>query len=252
MISEINPNPNVCVIPQNYRKVQGDDLVDMCVITGYPNVSWSVDVYNVWLAQNSQMLDLNLFSQADTLDNSLAGNALSVKQNNVNSALAGAQSASYGNLYGVVGATVSSEFNAESLALDAERLTTQFDNMVAMQIAEKAYHAKLPNDVHFGSNNTTLIGYNLFDKNIFTRYSIKAQFAKQIDDYFSMYGYATNLVKIPNINNRPNWNFIKTIDVNIVGDIPQSDLSYIKAMFNNGFTLWHNPNTFLDYSKNNK
>lgn len=67
-----------------------------------------------------------------------------------------------------------------------------------------------------------------------------------------MFGYQTNEVKLPNLDNRPNWNFIKTIDINLIGDIPQNDLAVIKAMFDNGFTLWHNPNTFLDYSQNNK
>lgn len=96
--------------------------------------------------------------------------------------------------------------------------------MVKLQMAEKEVHQKLPNETTFGSNNTTLIGYNKFDKNIFTRYTIKAQFAKRIDDYFSMFGYETNEVKIPNLNNRPHWNFIKTTDVNIVANIPRRRL----------------------------
>lgn len=102
------------------------------------------------------------------------------------------------------------------------------------------------------SSNATLIGYNLIDKNIFTRYNIKSDFAKRIDKYFDMYGYLTNTVKVPNINNRPNWNYIKTIGANILGNIPQSDLLQIRDLFNNGITLWHNTSTFLDYSQNNR
>lgn len=64
-----------------------------------------------------------------------------------------------------------------------------------------------------------------FDKNIFTSYTIKAQFAKRIDDFFSMFGYLTNELKLPNIDNRPNWNFIKTTDINITGNIPQRRFS---------------------------
>nr|DAM57460.1 MAG TPA: Major tail protein [Caudoviricetes sp.] len=37
-----------------------------------------------------------------------------------------------------------------------------------------------------------------------------------------------------------------------MGDIPQGDLQVIKSIFDNGVTLWHNPQTFLDYSKNNR
>lgn len=81
--------------------------------------------------------------------------------------------------------------------------------------------------------------------------SIKAEFAKIIDDYFSMFGYKTNEVKIPNLTGRQNWNYVKTIDCNILGNFPQEDLQEIKDMFNNGLTIWHNTSTFLDYSQNN-
>lgn len=90
-------------------------------------------------------------------------------------------------------------------------------------------------------------------KNTFTleAMTIKSSFARIIDDYFTMYGYATHRVKIPNLNNRSNWNYVKTIGANITGDIPQKDLQELKDIFNNGVTLWHNPSTFLDYSQNN-
>lgn len=67
-----------------------------------------------------------------------------------------------------------------------------------------------------------------------------------------MYGYLTNERKVPNIDNRPYWNYVKTIGANIEADIPQGDLLAINNMFDNGITLWHNTNYFLDYTKNNK
>lgn len=105
---------------------------------------------------------------------------------------------------------------------------------------------------HFGDNGTTLLGYNLFANSMFTTYAIKPEFAKMIDDYFSMYGYATNRVKVPNLTSRPNWNYIKCVGANILGGIPDEDLLNIRNLFNNGITLWHNPNTFLDYNQPNK
>ena len=47
------------------------------------------------------------------------------------------------------------------------------------------------------------------------------------------------------------WNYVKTIDCNFDGDIPQTDLNIIKEMFNNGVTLWHNPSTIYNYSNSN-
>ena len=80
---------------------------------------------------------------------------------------------------------------------------------------------------------------------------IKEEKARLLDDFFSMYGYKTNRVKLPNLNNRSNWNYVKTINANITGDIPQNDIQKLKEMFNNGITLWHNPLYFLDYSQTN-
>lgn len=97
-------------------------------------------------------------------------------------------------------------------------------------------------DVTYATGNLTFTGYFK---------TIKEEKARILDDFFSMYGYKTNLVKLPNLNNRSNWNYVKTINCNITGDIPQQDIQKIKDMFNNGITLWHNPSTFLDYSQTN-
>lgn len=85
----------------------------------------------------------------------------------------------------------------------------------------------------------------------FRKMSVRAEVAKVIDDYFSQVGYKVNSVKVPNITGRRNWNYVKCIDVNILADIPQADLNEIKGFFNRGITIWHNPNTFLDYTQNN-
>ena len=80
---------------------------------------------------------------------------------------------------------------------------------------------------------------------------VREEMAKVIDNYFSMFGYKVNDVKIPNITGRTNWNYVKTIDCNFEGNIPQADLNIIKTIFNNGISLWHNVNTMYDYSQSN-
>ena len=90
-------------------------------------------------------------------------------------------------------------------------------------------------------------------KSGFTAYklSIRKERAQAIDDYFSMFGYKVNTLKVPALNSRTKWNYIKTIDINITANIPQDDLQKIKEMFNNGITLWHDSSHFLDYSQSN-
>lgn len=85
----------------------------------------------------------------------------------------------------------------------------------------------------------------------FYKMSMRAEVARVVDKYFSAYGYKVSTWKLPNLNGRQNWNYIKLSQANITADIPQEDLSEIKSMFLNGITIWHNPNTFQDYSQNN-
>ena len=99
----------------------------------------------------------------------------------------------------------------------------------------------------------TMGDYNFADRLTFTLHKkvIKEEYAKIIDDYFSKYGYKVNTLKVPNITSRRNWNFIKTIECDFTGDLPQEDLQKIKDIFNRGITFWHNAENFLDYSVNN-
>ena len=98
-------------------------------------------------------------------------------------------------------------------------------------------------DINFAENNDG--GFTLYYM------SVRDEMAQVIDKYFNMFGYKVNDVKIPNITGRQNWNYVKTIDCNFDGDIPQTDLNIIKSMFNNGTTLWHNPSNIYNYSLTN-
>ena len=82
--------------------------------------------------------------------------------------------------------------------------------------------------------------------------SIKQEYDKKIDDFFTYYGYQVNRFGIPLQNSRQYWNYVKTIEANIEGDdVPQIALNEIKNIFNSGVTLWHGGAHIYDYSLNN-
>ena len=82
--------------------------------------------------------------------------------------------------------------------------------------------------------------------------SIKSEYAQIIDNYFQMFGYKVNVVKTPQFTSRTYWNYIKTIDANMDGNIPQEDIQKIRSVFNNGITFWHNNDTNMyNYSLTN-
>lgn len=80
--------------------------------------------------------------------------------------------------------------------------------------------------------------------------SITAEYARIIDDYFDMFGYAVNEVKVPNRTGRPSWNYVKTIDCKCVGSVPFDDMNKIRSIYDNGVTFWHG-DYVGDYTRGN-
>ena len=124
-------------------------------------------------------------------------------------------------------------------------------NGIMNTISEIYKHSLVPLQVEGNLNSgdvTTASGNNRFHC---YKMTIRNQFARIIDSYFDMFGYKVNTVKTPSIHTRSNWNFIKTIDCNLEGNIPQTDLNILKTMFNNGVTFWHDPTKMYDYTQTN-
>ena len=75
--------------------------------------------------------------------------------------------------------------------------------------------------------------------------------AQQIDEFFDLFGYQTNEVKIPNRNVRPHWNYVKTIDCQINASFPYEYELKINSIYNNGIRFWNNPSEVGNYSLDN-
>lgn len=68
---------------------------------------------------------------------------------------------------------------------------------------------------------------------------LRNEFAHIVDDFFSMYGYAIDRVKIPNREGRRNWNYVKMQNSCHRGTVPASDMDKINEIYNSGITFWH-------------
>lgn len=179
----------------------------------YPTLSWSQDAYINWLTQNSVNLGVGVASNLITI---------------------------LGGMLATGGRALAGAGNIVSGSLG-----------IASQIGQIYEHSLTPNSAKGNTNGGDINVSSNSNGFYFYKTSIKKEYAKIIDDFFSMFGYKVNSVKVPNITGRPNWNYVKTIDCNITGNIPQTDILAIKQIFDNGVTFWHNPSTFLDYSQNN-
>ena len=70
--------------------------------------------------------------------------------------------------------------------------------------------------------------------------SIRAEYARIIDNFFSQYGYKVSILKDIELHNRQNWDFVQTIGCNVIGECPANVIETVKKMFDAGVTLWHN------------
>lgn len=180
-----------------------------------PTCSWVTDPYLNWLSQNAVSLATTSAHQIGAI---VGGAALSATG-------AGAAAG-----VGLIASGISGVFST---------------------ISQGVEHFLEPATAHGGQNQGDL---NFATKRAFTPYcmSIKDEYAKIIDDYFNVFGYKVNALKVPEIHSRENWNYVKTINCNFSGDIPGDDLLKIRELFDYGITIWHNPSTFLDYSQRNR
>lgn len=183
----------------------------------FPTLSWSADMFTNWLTQNSVNIALGIGAGAVQI---VGGIATIAATSGAGAAIGGAS---------VVGgvtaiANTLAQVHTQSFTPDSARGNTN------------------------GGDINTADGENTF---YFYKMSIKAEFARIIDEYFNMFGYKCDRVKVPEKNHRENYWYTKTIDANIVGGIPQDDLQTIKDCYNNGITFWKNESYYRNYSVSN-
>lgn len=224
------PSGSVKAVPVDYKGISASENGYDYSIQGakYPMCSWVSDSYTNWLTQNG----INMKAE---MTNDYAGLALGVLAGMVGAVSTG------GTLPAVmmgVGAGAAAGVGGIFKQAREQHLMKRNANLV-------------PDQVKGNLNSADIVWSKWRSRFTFLPMSIKAEYARCIDEYFSQYGYKCNRVKVPNITGRRNWNFVKTVGCYIDGDIPQSDLQEIKSMFDKGVTFWHNASTFGDYSQTN-
>ena len=82
---------------------------------------------------------------------------------------------------------------------------------------------------------------------------IKTEYLKEIDDYFTRFGYKVVRVKTPNITGRSAFNYIEIASGErfAYGEVPTEALNEINAAAQAGVTIWHNHVNIGNYEISN-
>lgn len=162
--------------------------------------------------------------------NSIENQQNSIMWNGVMGAVGGAVSgvASGGAIGGAIGATTGIVSGVGNTVLQLQGIQAkQADiNNTPPQLSQMGGNIAFD----FGNDYT---GFYVVKK------QIKNEYIKKLSDFFMMYGYKVNEVKIPNFHTRKSFNFIQTSSCNITGNFNNDDLVKLKSVFDNGITLWH-------------
>ena len=240
----------VVLRPSDYRGTKYTELgghkqifTETLTLDGYPNASWCNSFYSQWLAQNMIPLALNLFSSAVPSLSLSNGIASSVSQNYTRGVMSDRNT--YFTHYGTS--------ENEGTSMGTSGVVNNAANILggmyqAHRHADELHGAKFCGNVNYANNDMT---YHV------ARARVTQEYARIIDNYFSMFGYAINKLDIPNIFKshtlkRPHWNYIKTGTCEMsINNCPANIASMIQDIYNNGITFWESGDEVGNYSLDN-
>lgn len=200
LVGDMSCNPQILLYPRNYKGISANYNEKM-VLDGFPQCTYVTDTFKAWLAQSAVPSVLNAESSVLTMAAGLAAGGLTVAGLPVTT------------IAGAIG--------------------------VARVLTSVAQHEAMPNHAKNTQGNSASVAMKIKDF-AFMHTTIRAEYAKIIDDFWTRYGYPCKITKVPNRNVRAHWTYTKTIDCNITGNIPTKDIAKIKNVYNNGITFWRN------------
>lgn len=228
-------NPEL-LLSATYNGVQGGldspNVSNMMVTTGSMPCSWTNDAYQAWVAQNANQLEYANIHREMNLAKATINTARTATTGSLSALTKGIS----GNIIGAAETAINS--GVETAASGATALINWADEIAKLNATVKD-HELLPPESQVVSST----GQLAFDAGIsgftFQFCSVRKEYAKIIDDYFTMYGYACHEVKVPSHYSRKSFNYIKTVGCSIAGTAPASALRAIQNIYNNGITFWH-------------
>lgn len=206
-------NPEFVLTPLNYKGVGLENYDERIALSGFPIMPFTNDVYMAWCA-------LDASAQVATMLGTVGAGAA------IGSVVPGIGTA--------VGAGVG--------------LAHSIGSMIG-----QAWEADIAPPQNHGSTSGAhaLTSLRLLDF-MFMNKHIRPEFAHIIDNYFSMFGYATHRCKVPNRNVRPHWTYTKTVGCCITGSVPADDMAKICSIYDRGITFWRNGSEVGHYNLNNR
>ena len=223
-------NPEVYLLPIGYANSMGNDAPcwsQKCVISDFPQVPFAIDSYKAWLAQTQSTRKAKIITgiAGGAGTGAAAGAKLGAAAGGVGAAAGGVIGGIIGALTGGIGAAGTNEISAAEARDAANKYSGASTGSTELAVNQQRFRVN--------------------------HMCVTANQAKIIDDFFDMFGYAVNRVKVPNVFSRTNWNYIKTNGCNFTGSAPAEAVDILKRIHDSGITYWANHANIGDYTQSN-
>jgi hypothetical protein len=214
---------SIFLVPLSYKGVRRNYDFGLSY-NNFPTPAFTIEQFAAWFETNRHSAASSLIASCISSATSIGG------------IMKGA------NLYGIAGVSANT-FNAVNGQLANVRDIQNAPPQVAGQITNDAMNTAL--------NRTGFHFYSL---------AIRAEMARVVDDYFTMFGYAVKRVKVPNVRRgyehmRQKWNYVKTAGCIIHHasgtGLPTEDEKKIAEVYDKGITFWTNMSEVGNYSLDN-
>ena len=190
--------------------------METLTLDNYPLCSWAIDSYNAWVAQNA-------IPEAIKTGGAIAAGLLLAPMTGGGSMAAAGAVLGKAAIAGTVASTLS-----------------------------KMYSASIQADICAGNFSAGSVNCGIGTQNFYGgRFSITAERARCIDDFFSRYGYAMNRLMIPWRDVREQWTYVKTIGCTLTGSVPADAAAHLCAIHDAGITYWREPANIGNYGLSN-
>ena len=234
----ISMNPGMLCAPYNYKHINGVNYDEKITLEGFPMCAWTYDAYRAWLAQNAGTITAAGIGLAARWATALTIPVMGAISGDMGISHIGMDAVPYIGQHTEMGqAGYGGPVQAPSGSLLAATLGAMG------QIYD---HKRMPPQAS-GSANGSLNFQSGLATFMFMQKHIKPEFARIIDDYFDMYGYAIHRHAVPNRSARRCYTYVKTIGCSIHGNLPSDDALIIQGIFNRGVRFWKPSAVFGNY-----
>lgn len=205
------------IAPCNYKSLSA--AYDEGIYAGnFPTCSWDADVYKLWFAQNRNTVqfaeDVGKFKIASGVFNAGLGLLPFINA---------------GSFEGGISQAVNGY----------EQIKQQQAQLKDMQVQPPQSKGNYSASVNVANKRN---GFTVQVK------APRAEYRQRIKQFFDLYGYTVNSVKVPTTNNRKHYTFVKTLDCNVGGNVPHDCAVKIAAIMDTGITFWRPSVNVGDYS----